>query len=48
MSFSATGLLLCSLLYLMLLFGIAWVTERGMLPRHWVRHRLVYSLSLGV
>lgn len=48
MSFSATGLLLCSLLYLMLLFGIAWVTERGMLPRHWVRHPLVYTLSLGV
>ena len=48
MSFSASGLLLASLLYLILLFGIAWVTERGMLPRQWVRHPLVYTLSLGV
>ncbi len=48
MSFSATGLLLASLLYLSLLFGVAWVTEQGLLPRHWVRHPLVYSLSLGV
>ncbi|MDN6318841.1 MAG: ATP-binding protein [Marinobacter sp.] len=48
MSFSASGLLFASLLYLILLFGIAWVTERNMLPRHWVRHPLVYTLSLGV
>ncbi|WP_284709218.1 ATP-binding protein [Marinobacter sediminum] len=48
MSFSATGLLFASLLYLVLLFGIAWITERGILPRHWVRHPLVYTLSLGV
>ncbi|KEF30320.1 MAG: PAS domain S-box protein [Gammaproteobacteria bacterium] len=48
MSFSATGLLFASLLYLMLLFGVAWITERGSIPRHWVRHPLVYTLSLGV
>ncbi|MEX2474285.1 ATP-binding protein [Marinobacter sp.] len=48
MSFSAPGLLLASLLYLILLFGVAWITERGLLPRHWVRHPLVYTLSLGV
>ncbi|MGO1462855.1 MAG: ATP-binding protein [Oleiphilaceae bacterium] len=48
MSFSASGLLFASLSYLVLLFGIAWVTERNMLPRHWVRHPLVYTLSLGV
>lgn len=48
MSFSATGLLFASLLYLLVLFGIAWITERGVLPRHWVRHPLVYTLSLGV
>jgi len=48
MSFSAPGLLLVSLLYLIILFGIAWVTEKGMLPSHWVRHPLVYTLSLGV
>jgi PAS domain S-box-containing protein len=48
MSFSATGLVLTSLLYLLLLFGVAWITEQGLLPRHWVRHPLVYILSLGV
>ncbi|TGN38349.1 ATP-binding protein [Marinobacter confluentis] len=48
MSFSASGLLAASFLYLLLLFGIAWITERGMLPRSWVRHPLVYTLSLGV
>ncbi len=48
MSFSASGLLFASLLYLILLFGIAWITERGTIPRHWVRHPLVYTLSLGV
>ena len=48
MSFSASGLLLASLLYLILLFGIAWSTERGTLLRQWVRHPLVYTLSLGV
>ena len=48
MSFSATGLLLASLLYLVLLFGIAWGTEQGTMMRRWVRHPLVYTLSLGV
>lgn len=48
MSFSATGLVMASLAYLLLLFGIAWVTEQGLLPRQWVRHPLVYTLSLGV
>ncbi|WP_150912305.1 ATP-binding protein [Marinobacter halotolerans] len=48
MSFSASGLLVASFLYLLLLFGIAWITERGLLPRGWVRHPLVYTLSLGV
>ena len=48
MSFSASSLLAASFLYLLLLFGIAWITERGILPRSWVRHPLVYTLSLGV
>ncbi|MDO3721799.1 ATP-binding protein [Marinobacter sp. chi1] len=48
MSFSAPTLLSASLLYLLLLFGIAWVTERGTFPRYWVRHPLIYTLSLGV
>jgi PAS domain S-box-containing protein len=48
MNFSAAGLLLVSVAYLGLLFGIAWVSERGLLPRKLVRHPLVYVLSLGV
>ncbi|MBB5320793.1 ATP-binding protein [Marinobacter oulmenensis] len=48
MSFSATGLLGASLLYLLLLFGIAWGSEQSTLLRRWVRHPLVYTLSLGV
>ncbi|MDI9246587.1 ATP-binding protein [Marinobacter sp. CHS3-4] len=48
MNFSPSSLLVASLLYLLLLFGIAWITERGLLPRSWVRHPLVYTLSLGV
>ncbi|MBD3639726.1 MAG: ATPase, partial [Marinobacter sp.] len=48
MSFSAPGLVLASLVYLLLLFGVAWITEQGMLPKQWVRHPLVYTLSLGV
>lgn len=48
MSFSLTTLILVSLAYLLLLFGLAHVTERGLIPARWVRHPLVYVLSLGV
>jgi len=48
MSFSASGLIFTSLAYLLLLFGVAWATERSWIPVHWVRHPLVYTLSLGV
>ncbi|MDC0413813.1 ATPase, partial [Gammaproteobacteria bacterium] len=34
--------------YLALLFGIAFVTERGWIPIKIVRHPIVYVLSLGV
>ncbi len=34
--------------YLALLFGIAYVTERGWIPARIVRHPIVYVLSLGV
>lgn len=47
-SFSPTHLLLISTFYLLLLFGLAWLTERGLLPRALVRHPLTYTLSLGV
>ena len=48
MTFNATGLLLASFAYLVLLFGIAWATEQSTRLRTWVRHPLVYTLSLGV
>ncbi|WP_439898535.1 sodium:solute symporter family transporter, partial [Mycobacterium tuberculosis] len=47
-SFSLTQLILISVAYLSTLFGIAWITERGYVPRRLVRHPLVYTLSLGV
>ena len=48
MSFSLTTLILVSFGYLLLLFGIAHITERGIIPKRWVRHPVVYVLSLGV
>jgi len=48
MTFNAAGLLLASFAYLALLFGIAWATEHTPKLRAWVRHPLVYTLSLGV
>lgn len=34
--------------YLLLLFGIAYITDRGWIPARIVRHPIVYVLSLGV
>ncbi len=34
--------------YLLLLFGVAYATERGLVPVRLVRHPLTYSISLGV
>ena len=47
-SFDLNQLLLISIAYLLTLFGVAWITERGMLPRALMRHPAVYTLSLGV
>lgn len=48
MSFNLTQLILISFAYLLVLFGVAWITERGYVPRRLVRHPMVYTLSLGV
>lgn len=40
-------LLLLCLFYLFCLFGAAYLTERGHLPRRLVRHPLLHALSLG-
>lgn len=48
MNFSLLTLSLISFAYLGLLFGLAHVTDKGLIPHRWVRHPLVYVLSLGV
>ena len=48
MSFSLSHLVLISAAYLMVLFGVAWVSEHGLIPRRIIHHPLTYTLSLGV
>ncbi|MFM1895392.1 MAG: hypothetical protein RLZZ385_466 [Pseudomonadota bacterium] len=48
MNFELTTLFGLGVGYLSLLFGIAYITERGWIPQSLVRHPLVYTLSLGV
>lgn len=48
MSFELSQLFLIGLGYLLILFGIAHITDRGWIPEHWIRHPLTYVLSLGV
>src|SRR3546814_2127523 len=47
-SFSLSHLILISVAYLIMLFGVAWVSERGLIPRWVIRHPLTYILSWGV
>ena len=48
MSFDLGLLVATSVIYLLALFGVAWITERGLLPQALLRHPAVYTLSLGV
>lgn len=48
MSFSPGLLLTISLLYMGVLFIVAYATDHGWIPLRWVRHPLVHTLSLGV
>ncbi|WP_339490359.1 sensor histidine kinase [Pseudomonas sp. EL_65y_Pfl2_R95] len=48
MSFSIGQLILISAAYLLMLFGVAWASEHGLIPRKIIRHPLTYTLSLGV
>lgn len=48
MTFSPGELLTLGVGYLFLLFLVAYVSESGLVPVRWVRHPLVYVLSLGV
>ena len=47
-SFSLSELILISAGYLLVLFGVAWASEHGLVPRRIIRHPLTYTLSLGV
>ena len=48
MNFKVELLLLVSVAYLLVLFLIAWATDKGWVPRKVVRHPATYVLSLGV
>jgi signal transduction histidine kinase/Na+/proline symporter len=48
MNFELTTIIGLGSGYLALLFGIAFITERGWIPDKVVRHPIVYVLSLGV
>ena len=48
MNFELTTLILLGSSYLVLLFGIAWATDHGWIPRGLARTPLVHVLSLGV
>lgn len=48
MTFSLSALFGIALAYLLMLFGVAWASDRGLIPERWLRHPLAYVLSLGV
>lgn len=48
MSFELSTLFALGVGYLIVLFGIAYITEKGWIPEKIVRHPIVYVLSLGV
>ncbi|MCP8899244.1 ATP-binding protein [Gilvimarinus xylanilyticus] len=48
MTFELTHVALICLGYLLLIFGIATITERGWLPKRLTEHPLTYILSLGI
>lgn len=48
MIFELSHVALIGISYLLLLFGIAWITERGWIPEWVTAHPLIYILSLGI
>lgn len=48
MSVDLEPLIFVSVAYLLFLFSIAWITDKGWIPQNIVRHPLTYVLSLGV
>ncbi|WP_193161493.1 ATP-binding protein [Microbulbifer hainanensis] len=48
MSFEIAHIALIGVAYIAALFFVAFATSKGWLPSRWVRHPLIYVLSLGV
>lgn len=48
MTFELSHLFLVTVAYLLLLFLIAYLAERGVIPARFIRHPATYALSLGV
>ncbi len=48
MTFDLSQVALIGIGYLLLLFGIAWITERGWIPESVTSHPITYVLSLGI
>jgi PAS domain S-box-containing protein len=48
MTFELSHVALIGISYLLLLFGIAWITERGWIPDSITSHPITYILSLGI
>ena len=48
MNYELTTLFLLGSCYLVLLFGVAFITDKGWIPQRLVRHPIIYVLSLGV
>lgn len=46
--FSATTLLLLASGYVLLFYAVAFITQRGWVPKRFARHPYIYVLSLGV
>ncbi|MGD1982993.1 MAG: hypothetical protein PVF93_03695, partial [Chromatiaceae bacterium] len=48
MSHELATLFGAGLVYLVLLFLLAYATDQGYLPQRWASHPLTYTLSIGV
>ncbi len=48
MLFSLYQLFSIAVLYLLLMFGMAYITEKGLIPEKVVQHPIVFTLSIGV
>ena len=48
MTLELSSLFIGGVIYLAFLFLVAYATDKGLIPQHWVSHPLTYTLSLGV